>query len=1540
MPSLLFPLTLTQSDICLDQIRHHHSPLYNIGGYIEFHQIDIPKLVAAHRQLVRDFDVFGLRVVFTKHDVVQYVSPIRTTSLEIRDLSKEENPVQAADKCQTSLFETAFDITDAELFRAHVLKIGNDHYRYVGLAHHLMMDGWGFSNWAGLLCQLYNDPSKAAGPPFPWREIALDDERYIASEKYLKDKSYWGGRTRKIPPSLFKPRYQHTFAESRKIPSRRKIIEVPRIEFNNLKSLTRWVGAAVPHHLLAMLAVYFASSGQDKLVFGIPCHNRRDHRRKQMLGVFTSISPLFIDMSDRECTFGKLVQNICEQQKADFRHQRYPLGHIIRDVTNLGDRRSLYDVAFNYLQLRGDLSFGEKDAALVYLSHNHEATPLTVTLCEYGECGPVQLQLDYNLAYLSDLDSSLLIDKLSALMLSLHGTYHVRVADLQIPNQVEDVATAAIEHNKGQAVRPRIEVRRRETDEAPLSFAQQRLWFIDQLGGGSVQYNMPGAMRIEGRFEEEVAERSFRRIIERHAPLRTVFFNGAEGPRQRIRSSFDFRMGRMDVSGLGREEQEQVVVEALKADAMKPFDLSADLMLRASFIRLSGEEGVLQFNMHHIASDGWSMGILVREFVQLYEALAAGRPDPLEELAIQYADYAQWQREWLQGEVLERQLLYWEKQLAGVPEVHGLPLDRPRPAVQSFGGAVHALEIEQATLEELKQVARREQATLFMVLQGVFGLLLSRHANSADIVMGTPVANRLQKEVEPLVGFFVNTLILRVDCSGGRSFKEYLEHVKRVNLEAQAHQDVPFEQVVERLKPRRSSSHGALFQIMFSMETDWSAEFRLPGMRVSPLKSDGVSVKFDLMLDAVEHREGLRLSFAYNTDLFAAATIARMGEHLKNLLQGVVASPQAKIEELPLLTEAEREYLLYGLNRTAVEYPRGLCLQELFEAQVERSPEAVAVVFEDQELSYRELNQQANRLAHYLREQGVRPDTLVGLCVERSLEMVVGILGILKAGGGYVPLEPGYPQERLEYMIADSGPAVLLTQASLLERLAGVGVPMLRLDADRKVLHGYAADNPRREEVGQTPRHLAYVIYTSGSTGKPKGVMNEHAGVVNRLLWAREAYEIGSGERILQKTPFSFDVSVWEFLLPLFSGGQLVMARPGGHMDPQYLAEVIERKQITMLHFVPSMLQVFLEYGVKEGSCRGLRRVLCSGEVLSYALQQRFAASLPGVELHNLYGPTEAAIDVTAWLCQPGVHAGVVPIGRPIANIQMYILDEYLQPVPQGVTGELYIGGVGVARGYWNRGELTQERFIEDPYSSTAGARMYRTGDLGRWLGDGAIEYLGRNDHQVKIRGFRIELGEIQTQLEQMEDVKTATVLVRGHNSSDRQIVAYVERKTRVKQTDTDIAWADALQRALRTCIPDYMIPVVTVVDRIPLTSNGKLDTKALLALPEQVRLQGGYMAPTTATEIKLVSLWADLLGVDHERVGVTTSVFDLGGNSLSLVRLANSIRAEMGSNLPLQILFDISNLRDLASRIDIESILQAVQEKMNSSTTVSQGYL
>ncbi|HEV2734527.1 MAG TPA: amino acid adenylation domain-containing protein, partial [Longimicrobiaceae bacterium] len=719
-------------------------------------------------------------------------------------------------------------------------------------------------------------------------------------------------------------------------------------------------------------------------------------------------------------------------------------------------------------------------------------------------------------------------------------------------------------------------------------------------------------------------------------------------------------------------------------------------------------------------------------------------------------------------------------------------------------------------LEKLRALGRQEGATLYMVVLGAFQALLSRYGAGEDVVVGSPIAGRGRAEVEELIGFFVNTLVLRTDLSGEPSFRELLRRVRETTLGAYEHQEVPFERLVAELSPERSLSHSPLFQVAFSLDSAEGGGGGLAGLSVSGVGTQADSAKFDLALGMEASSHGLRGGLTYNTDLWDAATMQRLVGHFARLVEQVAADPDARLSEVALLGAAERRQVVEEWNRTERPYPRGVCIHELFAAQAERVPDAPAVTFEGASLTYAALNARANRLAHHLRGLGVGPETRVGICLDRGPEMVVAILAVLKAGGAYVPLDPGYPAERLAYMLEDSGARVLVTQASSSGLLPADSVRVVRVDADAAPIAVEPDGGPRTAAV---PENAAYVIYTSGSTGTPKGAVNEHRGIVNRLLWMQEQYGLTSGDVVLQKTPVSFDVSVWEFFWPLLTGARLVLARPEGHRDPAYLSGLIEREGVTTLHFVPPMLAAFLDAG-EPGRCGSLRRVMCSGEALPYELTERFRTALPEVELHNLYGPTEAAVDVTYWAVEPRERR-VVPIGRPVANTRLYVLDGGGEPVPVGVPGELFLGGVQVGRGYLGRAELTAERFVPDPFSAQSGARLYRTGDRARWTAAGEVEYLGRTDFQVKIRGFRIEPGEIEGVLRRSPGVADCAVVVREDVPGEKRLVAYVVGE----------AGAEELREHLRRGLPEYMVPAAFVaLDGLPLTSNGKLDRKALPA--------------------------------------------------------------------------------------------------------------
>jgi amino acid adenylation domain-containing protein len=1062
-PDKVFPLTFTQNDIYLDQCRRTRNPLYNVGGYIRFSSIDLAKLRVAHERLIREHDVFGIRVYSAGDQIIQTISDARTTALPLVDFSGEDRPEAAADAWQRSLFETALDFHDSELFRVFLVKIAGNHYRYVGLAHHLMMDGWGFSNWAKRLALLYADPFSPLDYIPEWRELSLQDQDYLGSAKYLADKHYWSEQM-KGSTSFLTPRYLRELADQSCIPSQRRAVQISRTEFCDLQRMAGDAGGGVAHHFLAMLAVYFSnSSGQNRLVFGLPFHNRKGSGQKRMLGVFTSISPLCLDLSDETITFGELVQQIASWQKACFRHQRYPLGHIVRDLAEIGQYRFLYDVGFNYLKITGELLFTGSLAELRYVSHNHEVTPLMVTLCEYGELGPVELQLDYNLAYFDEADALRLLERFSFLVRSLRDAYHTRLVDLQI-----------------------------------------------------------------------------------------------------------------------------------------------------------------------------------------------------------------------------------------------LPQD----------------------------------------------------------------------------------------------------------------------------------------------EIDW---------------------------------------------------------------------------------------ILSGFDGQTQPHLSSRFVHQLFEEQVLRSPDAAAVTAEHTTLSYCELNQKANRIAHCLIRNGVGPESLVGILMERDTDLLACVLGVLKAGGAYVPLDPVLPPQRIRTIVQDDGIRFIIGRVlpSAVNLDAAQFISLKDIPADDALCNL----NPDPEAIGLTASNVAYIIYTSGSTGKPKGVQITHANAVCFLEWATRIYSPEDLAAVLASTSLSFDLSVFEMFAPLCVGGRCVIVKDA-------LALVTNPASVTLINTVPSAIRVLVE---QHSIPAGVRLVNLAGESLPMKIVNDLLTGSLCKKVCNLYGPSEDTTYSTYAAFDAPLSA-TPSIGRSISGTQTYVLSPGKRLVPVGDIGELHIAGRGLSRGYLNRPELTAQKFVCNPFSQEPGDRMYATGDLVRYQGNGQLEYLGRIDDQIKIRGFRVEPGEIAAQLASLEGVMTAVVLVKGGAAGGEHLAAYVERRhsPAVLDEPQDIQkWADGLRLALRSSLPEYMVPAfVTVLDPIPLTPNGKVDKKALLALKDEGESERRHVAPTSATEIRLAALWAAILGIETRRVGATTNLLDLGGHSLLLARLSNQIRVELGVTLSLRAMCGALNIRELAASIDAEKKLQGIAIALNGSAIVSEGYI
>ncbi|MCQ4163601.1 non-ribosomal peptide synthetase [Tahibacter harae] len=1064
----------------------------------------------------------------------------------------------------------------------------------------------------------------------------------------------------------------------------------------------------------------------------------------------------------------------------------------------------------------------------------------------------------------------------------------------------------------------------------PLSWAQQRLWFLAQLDpAASRAYHIPIALRLRGALDAAALQAALDALVARHESLRTVFLNQEGRAVQVIRPAQPFALQRADLSTLGEAERQALLERHMAEESDAAFDLAAGPLARGRLLRLAADEHVLLLTQHHIVSDGWSVGVFVREVSALYTgfaqpALAVALPP----LPLQYADYAAWQRQRVQDEALARQLAFWREHLRDAPGLLTLPLDRPRPATQSYRGAQVPVQVPAALAAGLRALAQRHDCTLFMVLLGSWALLLSRLSGQDDVVVGTPVANRGRLELEGLIGFFVNTLALRVRSGGDVSVAQLLAQIRGAAAQAYANQDLPFDQLVDALQPERSLGHSPLFQAMLTLDnTPPAAPAADTALQLEPLGLERRSTHFDISLALGAAGDGLAGSIDYASDLFDAATVQRWAGYWLNLLHAMVADAQQPAARLPLLDVAERTRLLREFNATAADFPRGRLIHEQFEARAAQQPDAIAVVCAGEHLSYAELNRRANQLARHLLALGLRADTPVALCLERSLDMVVAIVAVTKAGGAYLPVDVELPAERIAYMLENAQAPLLIKTAALLPGQRFDQVQVIEIDAAATAaqLQAQADTDIAAASLGLHARSLAYVIYTSGSTGRPKGVMVEHEALVNRIHWMQKAYALEPRDRVLQKTPYSFDVSVWEFWWTLGEGAALVMARPGGHRDPAYLRDVIIAERITTLHFVPSMLAGMLA-AVDWAECRSVRQVFCSGEALDKRLVADYWRSGTTAKLHNLYGPTEAAIDVTFWDCARHAEVDTIPIGRPIDNIQIYILDPHGEPTPTGVAGELYIGGVGLARGYIGNAQLSAEKFVPNHLGEAhglPGPRLYRTGDLARWTARGEVEYLGRIDNQIKLNGLRIELGEIESRLMECPEIREAVVLARALDAragAARQLVAYVVPAGPVDAADAD-ARKTRYRSQLREKLPEYMIPAIFVeLAQMPVTANGKADRKALPSPAGADVQRREYVAPRTLWEQTFCRIWQEVLGL--ERIGIHDNYFELGGNSLGTVQIVGAARSA-GITISVGQLFKtptIAGLAELALRNAEES--------------------
>ncbi|MEG4248120.1 amino acid adenylation domain-containing protein [Microcoleus sp. Pol10D4] len=1092
--------------------------------------------------------------------------------------------------------------------------------------------------------------------------------------------------------------------------------------------------------------------------------------------------------------------------------------------------------------------------------------------------------------------------------------------------QKRELLLQRLNHKKENVSLEKILPQSRESNTFPLSFAQQRLWFFEQLTPGNFTYHTLVGVRLTGTLDARSLDRSLNELVKRHEVLRTAFKTIDGQPVQAIASNLELKILEIDLRGLPETERSREVERLIAAEAKLAFDLSQAPLLRAKLLQLSDSNWVLLLSTHHIIFDAWSMGIFIQELATFYQAFCTGKPSPLPELSVQYADFASWQRQWLQGEVLETQLAYWKKQLGGNLPVLNLPTDRPRSAIQSFRGAVHKFTIPKAIAEEIVQLSQREKATLFMTLLAAFKTLLYRYTGQEDILVGSPIANRNRREIEELIGLFANTLVFRTNLSNNPTFKELLARVREVALGAYNHQDLPFDKLVEILHHERDLSHNPLFQVLFSLRNVRTSQIKLPGVTLSSLEIERKTARFDLALDLEEGLEGINATLEYSEDLFDASTARRIAGHFLTLLESIAANPEQRISNLPILTKPEQQQLLFEWNNTKSELPKNQCVHGLFEAQTERTPDAIAVVFENEYLTYRELNKKANNLASYLQKIGVNPEVFVGIYVERSLEMMVGLLGILKAGGAYVPLDPAYPPERLGFMLEDAKISVLLTQKKLLETLPKNSASLVFLDADGEGIS--SCDEP---VVGlQNSSNLAYVIYTSGSTGKPKGVQISHASVVNFLSSMRQQLAIADRDVWLAVTSLSFDIAALELFLPITTGSRVVVASREVASNGEKLLETLTNSGATVMQATPASWKMLLAAGWQGNN---QLKILCGGEALPRHLANQLL--LRGASVWNLYGPTETTIWST--LYQVDRKDESVSIGRPIANTQIFILDRYLMPVPIGVFGELHIGGAGLSRGYLNRPELTAEKFIPNPFaenpihasfilnssSEILSEHLYKTGDLARYLPDGNIEFMGRSDNQVKVRGFRIELGEIEAVLSQYPAVREAIALVREDNPGDKRLVAYIVANSQLPggHGDTDPTHSEFINHLrvfLKQKLPQYMMPSAFVLlEAMPLTPNGKIDRRSLKAPDTNTaEFESNFTCPRTPDEQLIAEIWAEVLGL--ERVGIHDNFFELGGHSLLATQAISRLREAFQVEVPLRSLFESPTVATVT-----ESLLQ-----------------
>ena len=1536
-----FPLAAGQKGLYMLHALHPGISAYNvplcfkIGG-----DLDVTVLGEAWQRVLDRFPILTARVIQKDGDLYHQLDKrCRTTLRSIRLNSCSDIEFQSYLRQQAKI---PFDLDSGPLARIQVLERDDREPVLLITVHHIIFDGvssvillktlFGFYEelCAGRTVQLSSE-SPGYAQFVAWEKEMLTSDQGAAHAAFWREKLAGDLPVINLLPG-------NVAAVSPSFDGKTLVEFVPKDVSEWVRQYTKNSGVRPAALFLFALQLLLHKYTQlDDFIVGMPVMKRPDARFKGEIGYFVNMTPIRSKLA-AGLPAGNLMRMVQGAMLDAIYHSDYPFPAMLEGVkTPKGAKNPVFQVMFGYQnyvqQSASGLTFSIP--GVEHLLEISQEGDFDLGIEVFEDVETFRFHVKYNPAIYSDSIAARIGSQYRAVLTEISCNPDLTIGDYSDRRLIDtdgDTGAACPEVNtagmsaevKGRTTRKQSGARKRQPIEpvdrsrlahVPLSFGQERLWFFDQMKPGSSRYNYPAAVTIRREVDAGELEFTINQIVHRHESLRTIFPSISGHPEQVILDDFEVKLDRVDLTmHEDRDRRLELAKSICQAEAARPFDLVHGPLLRGKLLRIDEKEHVLLLNMHHIVSDAWSMNVLIEELREALAALREGRALELPALRIQYADYAVWQRTWLENsELLAGQMAYWKSKLAGVPESLDLATDFPRGSVQSLAGATQFFSLGSDLTAQLKSVAQSQGATLYMLLLAIFNVLLYRYSGQADICVGSLIANRQYGETERLVGVFFNTLALRNTVNAEATFSSFLSQVKQTCREAFANQDAPFEKIVDLVRPRRNASISPLFQVMCVLHNSQPWEF---DEEMQPYPLDSSVSQFDLTAGFRETPTELEGSFAYCTELFKPETVARMARHFVALCRDVVKTPLAQIHALNYLDDTDTDLLTGKFNDTGADYPTDRCIHELFLDHARANGEKTAVVFEERSLTFRELAEQSGDVALYLQTLGVRPDSIVGLCLERSLEMMLGMYGVVRAGGAYLPLDPDYPDERLAFMLADSQAKIVLTQARFAGRIEGMksaGVRVVALDTQLPAIRLWASAVKERgaklEELVK-PDNLCYVIYTSGSTGNPKGVLTEHRPLVNRLNWMQKQYSLDTGDIVLQKTPYSFDVSVWEFFWPMIAGAGVVFAAPHGHKDVQYLESLIESAGVTTLHFVPSMLHSFLE--TSTTTCARVKRIFCSGEALDKESADAYPSRFPNAALFNLYGPTEAAIDVTAYPCVPGSELPFVPIGAPIDNTQIHILDSYGKLQPIGVPGELYIAGDGLARGYLNRPELTRERFVSNPFSP--GKRMYKTGDLARWLDNGVIQYLGRIDTQTKIRGFRIETGEIEACLNQFPGVAESAVVPQG-SGSDKRLVAFYRASEVQKKPMAQLANED-LRTHLARHLPEYMIPAAFVsLPEIPLNSNGKVDRRALAAHEVNIASAQAYVAPRTPIEAQLVAIWAELLRVPSEKIGINDNFFDLGGHSLLAVKLIQRMNEE-GMKTTLPALFAAPTLGTLAEAL------------------------